>query len=334
MPQRSERYAHGATRRMESGIGMKSGPEMGSGTGKDVQAGPMQGVCWNDLKAFLACADHADIADAARELGVAVADVRKSIRSLEAKFGQALAFVQHDRLIPTRKGKLIIAEAQAMAFHFSKIRRPAAKVTSNEALTVRVGVSNLLYHEEFLNVVSRVLLEERHSGGCVDLVFDANVHGRKGLDITAGLHPARHGTQDVRQLGTLEVGFFAHETYRHTYGLPSSLDDLRQHRFLVPDAGFMDGGPNVLFSLDYIRTNCRYTELHAGVSVANLMREGQFIALMALPDWSRRAGFFPLDFLGTDRQALFVSVRQNTEAGLGVLDSLAFYATGKAGAVS
>lgn len=81
---------------------------------------------WDDVRVFLACADHGSLSAAAEALGVQQSTVSRRIAALEEALGSPLFLRTPEGVTPTMLAEALLPEARAMQAHALALARAAA----------------------------------------------------------------------------------------------------------------------------------------------------------------------------------------------------------------
>lgn len=190
---------------------------------------------WDDVRIFLAVARNGQILGAARSLGLNHATVARRLTALEESLGNRLF---------TRKtnGSELSGEGERFLVHAERMESAmlaASQAAGADSLidgTVRVGAPDG-FGVAFL--APRLgELAERHKGLRIELVPVPRAFSlsRREADIAVTLERPREGRLVARKLTDYRLGLYAARRYLDTYGTPSTLDDLAQHRLV----GYVD----------------------------------------------------------------------------------------------
>jgi DNA-binding transcriptional LysR family regulator len=161
--------------------------------------------------------------------------VIRHIDALEKRLGSKL-FQRHARgYTPTESGRDLLAVAQTTEEQFgqlaSRIKGQGEEVAGEMVVTAITGIADLLtpvlaaYQEAHPKVVIRFLTDMR--------VFRLD-YGEAHVAIRAGEAP-QEPDNVVQSLGRMKNGLYASRSYIAAHGMPGSLEELVQHRFIGPD---------------------------------------------------------------------------------------------------
>lgn len=194
------------------------------------------GLRWDDVKAFLAVTEVGSLRGAALGLNISPNTVRARVARLEEAVAEVLLERLPDGVRPTMAGVRVRDMAQRMrgaAFDvFSRepeyeLRRPGE---------LRIGASEAIGTGW---LVPRILeLQSQMPELTVSLMCDYDVHTDRSDDLDIGLLFKTPSNPELMtsKLATLHFLPFASRSYIEQYGMPESIDDLLNHRFIEQEA--------------------------------------------------------------------------------------------------
>lgn len=195
-----------------------------------------RGLRWDDVRAFLAVAEVGSLRRAAVLLNLSPNTVRARVARLEEAVAYPLLERWPDGARPTAAGMRVRDLAQRMrgaAFdlfndepHY-ELRRPGE---------LRIGASEAIGSGW---LTPRLLdLQTEMPELTVSLICDYDVHTERSEELDVGLlfRPPANPELMVSKLATMHFLPFASHDYVRKYGVPSSLDDLLNHRFIEQEA--------------------------------------------------------------------------------------------------
>ena len=196
------------------------------------RATPLNHLSWDDLRFFLVCVESGSFRKAGRLLKVDSATMVRRITRLEAAVGVRLFNRLTDGVTLTDEGCSVAEHARAMERAAMSIERQSkiscvgirghVRVAVTEGLGTYWVLPRLL---DFQKANRRLTFELQATMEHTDI-------GRLEADMSIQfLRPERPDLISVR-LGHLHIYPFASFGYRELYGLPSSLDEAKRHRFI------------------------------------------------------------------------------------------------------
>ena len=186
---------------------------------------------WEDLRAFLMCARHQSFRNAAEVLGLTGTTLMRKIDRLEEELGFKLFLRDQTGLSLSDEGRAILMDVERMErLSFNVFRRASMSPETNG--TVRVAVTE--GPGNFWILPRLIDFQKTYRKITVDLrcaMEQADV-SRLEADISLQLERPTNPDLIVTKLGRLHIYTFASEGYRQSYGLPKSLQDLKNHRII------------------------------------------------------------------------------------------------------
>jgi len=190
----------------------------------------MSGIDWNDLKYFIAVAQHGSTLAAARALGVAQSTVQRRIVELERSAGRQLVRRHASGYRLTEFGEDLLAHAervgsaaQALEQHLETSEREASgvvRVTCPEPVACRIAQTTLLdrFHARYPRLRVEFVLSDRY----IDLM-------RGEADIALRSGDTDDGELVGRKIGDSVWAVYASRAYIERHGVPADVAALSQH---------------------------------------------------------------------------------------------------------
>ena len=191
---------------------------------------------WDEIRTAYQVARLGTVSAAAEVLGVHHATVIRHIDALEGRLGVKL-FQRHARgYTATEAGEDLMRVGQATDDQFGqlegRIKGRGSDVSGELVVTSLASTSPLLspvlvdFQREYPDLLIRYLTDAR--------VFRLE-YGEAHVAIRAGKVPEEPDNV-VQRLGYLHVGLYAAKSYVDQHGLPSSVEDFPNHRFVTDDS--------------------------------------------------------------------------------------------------
>jgi DNA-binding transcriptional LysR family regulator len=187
---------------------------------------------WEDLRAYLLCARHQSFRNAAEALGLTGTTLMRKIDRLEEELGFKLFIRDQSGLSLSDEGRALLFDVEQMERLSLNILRRAALSTDTHG-TVRIAMTE--GPGNFWVLPRLIDFQKTYRKITVDLrcaMEQADV-SRLEADISIQFERPTNPDQIVTRLGRLHIYTFASEAYRDAYGLPESLEDLRNHRIVM-----------------------------------------------------------------------------------------------------
>jgi DNA-binding transcriptional LysR family regulator len=195
---------------------------------------------WDDLKSFLACTRYKSFRNAAEPLALTSTTLMRRIDRLEERIGCKLFLRDQSGLTLSEEGAAMIADVAEMERHAFNVFRRASQSSNDSAGTVRVAVTEgpgnfwiLPRLIDFQKTYRKITVDLRCAMEHADVA-------RLESDIAIQLEPPTNPDLIVARLGRLHIYPFVSEGYRKLYGIPGSLDELKNHRIIKQSAPQVD----------------------------------------------------------------------------------------------
>lgn len=194
---------------------------------------------WSDVRVFLAVFRSGSTLAASRKLGVAQPTVARRIDALEAEVGLTLFDRDTRGLRPTAPAKDLFSLAEEMELAAKKFERRSRELVKPRTIRITAPGS---FSERVMDIFSEF------TAGNPDVDFEF-IHSFKVLDLAAGeadvaIRLTKNEPDDnliCRTIRTANWAMFGSKVYSANFGLPTSENDLKGHRFVsfenadVPD---------------------------------------------------------------------------------------------------
>ncbi len=240
---------------------------------------------WDRLRIFHIVAQAGSLTEAGHALNVSQSAVSRQVSSLEKNMGVGL-FNRHARgLVLTEQGdhlfkitREIFAQVNAIGTIISE-SRDGLSGSLKVATTVAIGSVWLASRlKRFMQTYPKLRLNIHLTDGDVDFTM-------READVAINYHQALP-TEDViqRDLGSVRMGVYASKEYVQNFGLPSTPEELDQHRIIAFGEGGIAPAGNVgwllrfgakpgILRIPYLSINNAYGMLQAvrgGIGIAIL----------------------------------------------------------------
>lgn len=206
----------------------------------DLNARPIEGLPaglrWDDVKAFLAVTEVGSLRSAAAALNIAPNTVRARIARLEEALSTLLLERSPDGVRPTAAGMRVRTLAERMRGATVDVFSQEPQYELRRPGELRIGASEAIGSGW---LTPRLLeLQGKMPELTVTLLCDYDVHTERSDEIDVGLlfKPPANPELMVSKLATLHFLPFASRDYIAQFGMPTSLDDLLNHRFIEQEA--------------------------------------------------------------------------------------------------
>jgi DNA-binding transcriptional LysR family regulator len=195
---------------------------------------------WDDLRYVLALAEAGSLARAAKELKVDHTTVGRRIETLEAELGVKLftRSASGYRLMNEAKdllGDIKQVEASVLAVERAargrdQVLRGTVRVTASEAFGSRYIAPRLA---GFTRRHPELSIDFKTAAEALDLA-------RREADVAVRLFRSRHAYLVVKRVAEFGYALYASKEYLGRRAVPSAIEDLKKHDFIVFDLPFTE----------------------------------------------------------------------------------------------
>ncbi|MGO4382019.1 LysR family transcriptional regulator [Pseudoduganella sp. RAF53_2] len=189
---------------------------------------------WDWYRSFLGVLDEGSLSAAARTLGLTQPTVGRHIESLEQALGLALFTRAHDGYTPTDAAQHLRPYAASLASSAAALRRMASSHGREGEVrgTVRITASEMVGAEVLPPIIAD--MRALHPALSVELVLSNRAGNllQREADIAVRMFRPTQEALVARNLGTIELGFFARRDYLERHGTPASARDLDKHTLI------------------------------------------------------------------------------------------------------
>ena len=193
---------------------------------------------WNDLRYFLAVADHGSTLAASRMLRVSQTTVARRIAALEESLGHPLFEKRQAGYALTPDGTALLDRARQVAAAADDFAQASAALTRDASGTVRITTQEI-----FANTLLAPMLRELHEAH-PEIVIELDTQ-QELLDLGDGhADIAIRSTNLAPPAGTVgrrlcvdDWTLYCSREYGAIHGVPRTRDDLRQHAIIGGGGG-------------------------------------------------------------------------------------------------
>lgn len=193
-------------------------------------------IVWDDVRVFLRCVESGSLRRAAELLGLNASTVARRISGLERHLGYRLFSRATEGLMITPEGRSLTEAARAMERSFFDLYRRMEGPRSDHRGVVRVSITEGLGTYWVMPLL--VEFTRQHPSLIIELnsaVENADVL-KCEADLSIQFNRPEAPDQIVVRLGRLHAYPFASKAYAERYGLPTSKEEMLEHR-LVDQVG-------------------------------------------------------------------------------------------------
>lgn len=203
---------------------------------------------WDKLRIFHTAAESGSFTHAAEKLGMSQSAVSRQISALEDDLGLKL-FIRHARgLVLTEVGEQLFRTAHRMHWELQQVETQMSESqdvpTGPLIVTTTVGIGSTWLSsrlDEFLKLYPLIQLEIRLNDAELDLAM-------READVAIRLHRPNQSEMIQRKLFTVHNHFYASNSYVEERGMPTSADQLDDHRVI----SFGEPVPSYLGDINFL----------------------------------------------------------------------------------
>ena len=242
---------------------------------------------WDKLRIFHTAAESGSFTHAAEKLGMSQSAVSRQISALEDDLGLKL-FIRHARgLVLTEVGEQLFRTAHRMHWELQQVETQMSESqdvpTGPLIVTTTVGIGSTWLAsriDEFLKLYPLIQLEIRLNDAELDLAM-------READVAIRLHRPNQSEMIQRKLFTVHNHFYASNAYIDEFGMPSSAEQLDDHRidsFGEPVPSYL-GDINFLERMGRSDSSPRRAALKVNAIYGMMQAARAGIGIAMLPDY-------------------------------------------------
>ena len=198
-------------------------------------------VNWEEMRTAYTVGELRTLSRTAQYLGVHRTTIMRHIRSLEKRLGRRVFERERDGYHPTAFGNELITVTRQVAkdFHDFTIRRRSHEVAGT-------GCVHIAAPGYMACIVTAVIAKVQEKHPDLHFAFSATHHEGTDIvenaDILLTLYDVAIENYFTQKLTTLRSSLFASSIYEDKRGIPHSLRDVRDHKFVCDCSSRRDGG--------------------------------------------------------------------------------------------
>ncbi len=194
-----------------------------------------QPPAWDLYRTLLAVLRGGSLAAAARELGLTQPTVARHIDELEAALGRPL-FVRTQRgVAPIDAAHALRPYAEALEAAAAALLRAADDPSDDIAGSVRISASEVIGIEVLPPLLATLMAQ--HPRLEIELTLSNEVDDllQRRADIAVRMIAPTQQALVARRVGAIPLALFAHRDYLAARGVPTTVDQLRDHALIGTD---------------------------------------------------------------------------------------------------
>lgn len=269
-----------------------------------VKASPVSGfhprqdirnLSWSDLKLFLVCSKMRSLREAARELGITPATVVRRIGRLEHELGLCLFHRLRGGVVLTDTGAEVAEQCLAMEEALITFKRRSSLSEHVQRGSVTLAVTEGI--GTYWVTPHLVSFQRENPQISVNLVCAMGSVDVLRLEADFAIQFTRPQAADLltQKLGRLYLYPFASPEYLEIYGIPKSVDDLQNHRYVQQIGPELD---NSAFATYFgLKNPTEQIALRTNTSAAHLYAIENGAGIGGLPNFAAALGapLIPID---------------------------------------
>ncbi|WP_262689490.1 LysR family transcriptional regulator [Kordiimonas aestuarii] len=189
---------------------------------------------WEDLKYFLAMAEHGSLSAAARKLNVSQPTLSRRLTALEENIGAELFARTRAGLEMTLLGEQMRHHARHMQDDVHAMERLVTGHDSSLSGSVMISCIEAIGAMWLVQKLGNFI--EQYPGITVDVKVDNAVSDllRREADIALRMFRPVQNDLVAKRTVTMNYGYYASKSYLETRGKPQALKELKEHNFILP----------------------------------------------------------------------------------------------------
>jgi len=224
---------------------------------------------WDDVRFFLAVAKTGSFSAAAAQLDTKQTTVGRRIQALERRLGAKLFDRHRHGMEVTPAARGVLVQAEAMLANATSIERHLAGLDREMAGVVRVAATEGLAAQWLVPRLTE--LRRRHADILVQVIVGDQVLdlATRQADLAIRFFRPTSNQLVAARVGQFNQSIFAAPGYIEQFGLPQTLEDLRDHHLvdhttlhslpaMKPWSEIVERSPNVV-----LRTNSSHSAMEA-----------------------------------------------------------------------
>jgi len=195
-------------------------------------------IHWDYYRTALAVLEEGSLSGAARALGLTQPTVGRHIEALEQALGTSLFVRNQSGLSPTIAALAMKPYAESLRATESALLRSVSAEASEVKGAVRVTASEVMGVEILPALLTG--LRQSHPGLSIELQISNHTQDllKRDADIAIRNTEPLQDALIARRAGTISLGLFAHADYLTRYGMPASMEALKDHSLIGFDREF------------------------------------------------------------------------------------------------
>lgn len=187
---------------------------------------------WSLWQAFVAVAETGSLSAAARRLNQSQPTLGRQIRRLEEETGLNLFTRQARGLDLSDHGRALLPAARRMAEASGEIALAMAGEDRGLTGTLRITASEIVAFYHLPPILARIRAEAPEMNVVLIPTDQSENLLFREADIAIRMYRSDQLDIVTRQIGTLSIGAFAHQSYLSRHGRPRTVEEVMQHTLI------------------------------------------------------------------------------------------------------
>jgi DNA-binding transcriptional LysR family regulator len=187
---------------------------------------------WQWYRSFLSVLEEGSLSAAARAQGVTQPTMGRHIESLEQALGLTLFTRSHDGFTPTEAAQRLRPYAETLAYTAAALERAAGSDATSVRGTVRITASEIVGVEVLPPILAK--LRQAWPALVIELRLSNRIDNllKREADIAVRMVRPQQEALVAQHVGKIGLGLHARRGYLDAHGVPSTLEQLRQHALI------------------------------------------------------------------------------------------------------
>lgn len=238
----------------------------------------------NQLKTFCSVAKLRSFSKASNEVHLTQSAISRQVAQLEEDLGVRLFIRKRDGIVLTQQGELLLDRARKIVADVETLRNVVAATDMNVKgslkVSMTVGLASMWvpfflkkFGEQYPDVSLEILANDE------DVILESR-------EADVAIRPLMKGRPDLEQkyLQTFNMKLYASPEYLEKFGIPKTVEDLKNHRLLDYGRGptpYDEMSWHMKLGLDYGEAHKPYISVNSGSSLFELAEQGLGITALA-----------------------------------------------------
>ncbi len=231
------------------------------------------------LKTFCLLADHNSYVAVSKIMTISRSNISKMIETLENELGVSLTFVQGKKILLTKEGHLLYPRAKNMVYNYEHFISLYKKEIAEGNELIKINTTNS-YSSTWLPPLLKDF-NKLHDNFSFEITGTDSTPVFFESTIDVAIRPFIENQENLiqKRIKTLKMALRASETYIEKYGLPQTVEDLKDHKIISFDTNSQ--GPFNFFNwhLQFLPADFKpFIRVNSGIGMMKMVENGLGIA--------------------------------------------------------